>query len=221
MRMAVPPDVAAGADAVQVTERSRFSGALANEGFNLASSRVESVDRNWDSSRSLGIGPYQSAKTEGGYSYVWVAPGGRWEGVCASIAERQDVGMAFGVTFSETSNRLGCTCKSGERYASLALGRKGMDEYIGQVTSSGGESWVVLGLRELDSGYRDVKPAGYRLDRDAPTADSPGKLVAAVEVLFPGRIWFARGLSEAAKEEAGCLLAGLLLYSPKEAKERQ
>src|SRR5262245_31464643 len=50
--MALPADVAQASEEVPITDRSSWSGALADESFGLGPYKVTDVDRKWDSTRS-------------------------------------------------------------------------------------------------------------------------------------------------------------------------
>ena len=49
-KMAVPAGVAKSSEVLEVTDRSGWSGALADEDFKLGRYAVKDVDRDWDSS---------------------------------------------------------------------------------------------------------------------------------------------------------------------------
>ena len=54
-QMVVPADVSGGLDVIAVTDRSIWSGALADETFNLGPYKVTDVERDWDSSKSNSV----------------------------------------------------------------------------------------------------------------------------------------------------------------------
>jgi hypothetical protein len=200
-RMVVPSDLANQSRVLEVEDRSRATGLLANEGFKLGSYVVDKVDRDWDSSSSAGSGAYSAGKKTTGYTFRLQAGSTSWHGSCASLAKEQSVGsLSFGF-----STKVTCACQSAGKKATLKIG--GQTEATGGTFESGGKTYLVTAIEETDKSYFGDTPAGYRLDE----GDKP---FAAVEVLHPGRVWLNTDMSEEEAASTSCALAGVMLYRP-------
>jgi len=210
MQMAVPKDISAATDVISATERSGWSGAMADETFILGPFKVTAVDRDWDSSQSDTISisklDLQSGSTEGGYKFTFKTPSAQWQGKCSAEASEKSVGMS-GFKVLEKEAGLNCVCTDGKIDVSkVTVKAKNMDNYSGTLTTHG-QSYRVASLKERE-GSMAMGVSGYRVDGDQP--------VGAVEVLKPGRIWLGRDLKPAERAGLACSFVGLMLYMPAE-----
>jgi len=209
MQMVVPKDVSGASDVIAATDRSLWSGALADETFTLGPYKVTDVDRDWDSSNSNSVSVFEfnfsSGKTEGGYAYRFETPGGRMNGQCLTEAKDTSLGLS-GVDFQSRVAKLSCICNhSGTEVARVMLQADITAGYSGTLTASG-QQYRVESINEREGGLSSGDPTGYRADGDQPTG--------AVEVLKPGRVWLARNLKETQRARFACIFAGLMLYLP-------
>ncbi len=208
-QMVVPADVSGGLEVIAVTDRSIWSGALADESFNLGPYKVTDVDRDWDISKSNSVSvsdfKFSSGKTEGGYAYRFKTPGGRMNGQCLTEA-KDTVFSVSSVDFQSRVARLSCICnQSGTEVARVMLAADISAGYKGTLTANG-QQYRVESINEREGGFSSGDPTGYRVDDDQPTG--------AVEVLNPGRIWLARNLEEPQRARLACIFAGLMLNLP-------
>ncbi len=210
MQMSVPKDISAATDVISATERSMWSGSMADETFTLGPFKVTGVDRDWDSSQSDTISisklDLKSGSTEGGYTFKFKTPSAQWQGKCSSEASENSVGMS-GFKVLEKEAGLNCVCTDGKSDVSKVMVKaKNMDNYSGTLTTQG-QTYRVVSLKERE-GTMAMGVSGYRVDGDQP--------VGAVEVLKPGRIWLGRDLKPTERAGLACSFVGLMLYMPAE-----
>src|SRR4029078_8357047 len=87
-----PADCAGEWDILAVSDRSRASGALANEGFKLGNYEVVDVDRKWNSTSRSGVGQWSKETKTTGFSYVLASGGKKLPGKCSSVTKSQGFG---------------------------------------------------------------------------------------------------------------------------------
>jgi len=203
-RMQVPPEISAKAEVLEATDRSAWSGSLADESFQLGPYAVKDVDRDWDSSTGVGVGAISHESTEGGYAYKFEGKGKKRDGRCAT--GKQDTGVALGSGFALEFqfSKLACACGGGEKEATVLVQSEG-SKFTGSLTSSAG-TYPMRSVHELEGGSSTEKPTGYRMD---------GEKMGAAEVTHPGRVWLDKSLADDERIEIACLFAGLMLYKPK------
>jgi hypothetical protein len=200
-RMVAPSDLAGKSRVLEVADRSKATGALANESFKLGDYQIVEVDRDWNSSSSFGAGAYGAGNKTTGYTFQFKAGGTTWKGTCASLAKGKSVGS---ISFANSTD-VTCGCESGGEKVTLKVG--GETEATGGTFTAGSKTYQVSGVDETDKSYFGAKPVGYRLD-DGETA------YAAVETMRPGRVWLHEDVSEPEAAAISCALAGMMLYIP-------
>ena len=208
MQMKVPADISAASHVIAATERSMWSGAMADETFTLGEYKVTSVDRDWDSSSSDTVSvnslALKSGNTEGGYVYEFKGPKNQLKGECSSQANEDSLGVG-GFKVEKRQFNLNCVCSSGNKeVAKLTVKANNLDNYTGKL-SIAGQSYKVVSLKERE-GSMAMGASGYRVDGDQP--------IGAVEVLKPGRIWLAKNLKANEQSLLACSFVGLMLYLP-------
>jgi hypothetical protein len=201
-RMVPPKDLTSGSQVLEVTERSRASGMLADESFNLGSYKVINVDRDASSKSGFSVGGYSRSKTTTGYSYELDA-GSKFKGACGSESKNKSVGLGGG-SIDWNSTKITCQCEGENVAAKLELTGK-EDTTEGELTL-GETKYQLTPVKETDSTSFASGPAGFRVD-------SNDKSIAAVETIYPGRIWLGSEVTEHAKA-LSCVLVGLMLYVP-------
>mgnify|MGYP000727555020 CR=1 FL=1 len=207
-QVVVPADISDATNVIVATDRSAWSGAMADETFTLGQYKVIEVDRDWDSSSSSALTVSKlklaSGKTKGGYAYKLQTSTSQLSGVCSSKLADGSLGMS-GITISTKDSELNCVCSAGKSDVSTVMVQAdASDEYTGTL-QAGGQSYKVVSLKER-AGVLSMGPSGYRVDSDKP--------VGAVEVLKPGRIWLGKSLGQADKDALACSFVGLMLYLP-------
>lgn len=203
-RMQVPPEISAKSEVLEATDRSSWSGSLADESFQLGPYAIKDVDRDWDSSSGVAVGGISHEEGEGGYAYQFEGKGKKEAGRC--MTGKTDTGVALGSGFALEFqfSKLACSCAAGGKEATVLVKSEG-SKYTGSLTTSGG-TYPMRSVHELEGGSTVEKPTGYRMD---------GETVGAAEVTHPGRVWLDKSLTDDERIEIACLFAGLMLYKPK------
>lgn len=209
-RMAVPGDLAKGSESLPITDRSSWSGALANESFKLGPFAIADVDRKWDSNSSTSFGPYAKGKSEGGYSFTFKTPSGDAKGTCAVVASAQSLDFGGAVGFGKSGSTFTCHCEGPGAKADLALVKNDEQPFGGPLGTRSG-SFDVSAVHADDKGNTRGDALGFAVR-------STGS-VGAVEIIRPGRVWLARDLDANARADIACAFAGLLLYQPPSASQ--
>ncbi len=203
-RMDPPEDVAKGA-VLEAKNRSRASGALIKEDFDLGPYKVAKVDRSWIHGKGSGFGDYSDHGSHATYSYELQGGARAWKGTCALTKDEKSYKLGRGMSLGESKAGLSCGCADGSRTGRIELTRGPSGEFAGSL-SPVGQTYVLHPLEETEGQYFGREPVGYRFDgTDGPRG--------AVEMLKPGRIWFTEKMSGAEREPGACLLAGLMLYN--------
>jgi hypothetical protein len=203
--MVVPPEIAKDSEVIAVTDRSSMSGALADESFKLGKYAIEDVDRDWDSGSAVGVLNFSSEKTEGGYAYTVKGAGKELKGGCVTEKGDKSFSLGSGMSVGNSFAKLGCTCAGDGEPTKVVISASSSDEYSGELQTHAG-TYRVAAIYEAEGSLGSGQPSGYRVDGESARG--------AVEVLKPGRVWFARDLAEAERSDLACLYAGLLLYMP-------
>ena len=208
VHIAVPNDIATEADVIPVTDRSRVSGAIADESMSIGPYRVSEVDRKWTTTAGWSVLGFGTSSSTGGYAYAFKAPGGAARGECSTGVDSS--GSAVGVgdivvgTRSRTS-RLACKC-TGATNAELLVEGAAVNKLSGQAEARG-QKYTVEAISTLEGGASLAEPMGFQMR-------ASGAAAGAVETIHPGRLWLVRSLPEPARDDLACLVAGLLLYKP-------
>lgn len=208
MEMVVPEDLSGVSEVIPATDRSRWSGALADETFTLGPYKVTDVDRDWNISKSRWFAipdfSVSSGKSEGGYAYRFETPAGRMSGECLTAGKDKGLGLK-GVDFESRVDKLSCVCMQGETEVARVMVEADVTAGYKGILTTSSQQYRVESIKEW-KGMLSSGPAGYRVDGDQP--------VGAVEVLNPGRIWLARNLEQPQRVSLACTFAGLMLYLP-------
>jgi hypothetical protein len=198
-RMAAPTDVASSSDVLPVSDRSHASGAFVNEGFKLGPYTIADVDRKWNSSSSVGIGPWGKESKTTGFSFTLAGSDAKLKGKCESVLQQQHV-LALGGSIDWGSTTIACSCEGGADKASLVLSKDANKLMIG------GSTYPIQQIHSVVGGSDQSTPSGFRADSEGP--------LGAVEVLYPGQVWLKKGLDEPTRSNVSCLFTGLMLYKP-------
>jgi hypothetical protein len=205
--MAEPVDVLQVSEELPVKNRSSFSGALANESFQLGSYSVAEVDRKWNSTESASFFGIDAAKTRGGYAYKLLAGGTQLRGECATEDNKAGQDLGGGWSSEKTFAKLGCRCSDTQGAVTLTVSGGDGSSYEGTVTAPD-LAYKVQAITQRTKGPSSREPLGWRID----TNDAP---LGAVDLKRPGVVWISKAAEGRQREELACLFAGLLLYMPK------
>lgn len=211
-QMLVPADVLTmQSEYIVATERKNASGALVNESFKLGTYAITDVDREWDSTKSMSIWTFSKEKKTSGYSYVFKTPAGEAAGGCQIEGNSKSVSSFGGTTMSSSVSKIGCACRAGEVAAQAVLDSQNDAKYEGTVTLRDGEYKIAAIYETQGASLGTGNPTGYRVDGDT--------VMAAVDVLHPGRVWLSKNLSETQRDDLACIFTGLMLYQGKKASD--
>jgi hypothetical protein len=208
-QMVVPPELARDSEVIAVTERSSSTTpALFDESFRFGGYAVDDVDRDWDARSAVEVLSFASDRTGGGYGYRIEGEGVALSGGCVTEQAGSAVALGDGAIVGGRGDleRLGCTCTGkGRGPSKLVISGPSSKNVAGELHTCGA-AYRIGAIYENDGVLSIGVPSGYRVDGESPRG--------AVEVLRPGRVWFARDLDDCERAELACLYAGLLLYSP-------
>jgi hypothetical protein len=203
--MAVPAEISKDSDVITATDRGFMSGSLADETFKLGKYAVEDVDRDWDSGSAVSVLAFSSENTEGGYSYKLKGQDVDLAGGCVTEKADKSLALSGGISLHNRFAKLGCTCQGAGQPTKVVISASTTDSYSGELQTNAG-TYKVTAIYEAEGSMSTSDPTGYRVDGDRPRG--------AVEVLKPGRIWFARDIAETERTDLACLYVGLMLYMP-------
>lgn len=209
MQMVVPPDVSKDSEVVPATDRSSMSGALADESFKLGKLSIEDVDRDWNSGEHTGTLGFATDRVEGGYQYKIKGEGSELTGGCVTEKSEKGVSLGDGMKIGKTSAKLGCTCFGEGTPTKVVISAGNDGNFEGDLTTNTG-TYKIKALYEAEGMISNGQPTGYRVDGEAGSR-------GAVEVLKPGRVWFAKDIEGEERKELSCLYVGLMLYMPPDA----
>lgn len=203
-RMVPPGDVAQGA-VLDVKNRNWASGAFVNENFDLGAYKVAKVKRSWIHGDGFSAGPYSSNRSTATYSYELQGGQQAWKGTCSISKDEKNVKLQGGLGFGGSKAGVACECADGTHSGRAELNRSRSGKFEGRIVPAGQE-YILTPVKETDKQHWGSAPVGYRFDG---TDGARG----AVEMLRPGRIWFAEKMPGSEREPGACLLAGLMLYT--------
>jgi len=199
-KMAVPPGVAKTSELLEVTDRSEWSGSLADESFKLGKYAIKDVDRDWDSSSGFSVGPFADKKATAGFQYQLAGGGPTLKGSCAAEAKEKSWDLSSSSEISWTKTTVACSCAGGGDAATLTWSEKTSE------LSVSGTTYELEPIYQTEGGGQASEPVGF--------SARAGSYLGAVEVSRPGRVWLDNGLDPKTKAKASCLFAGLMLYQP-------
>jgi hypothetical protein len=205
-RMQVPHDVAGASEVFEATDRSRMSGALADESFKLGPYAVKDVDRKWDSGAGIKIANVGHSKSQGGYTYKLEGRGAKLSGHCVTEDKETDVGLGGGLAMEFAFAKVACSCDGGPKQAHVEVTND--QGKLGGAMNTSSADYKLTPINQTDGGHTMGSPLGYRMDGEGG--------LGAAEVAYPGRVWLDKKLENPEKAEVACIFVGLMLYKPKE-----
>ncbi len=201
-QMTAPADVVEASEQLPISDRSPWSGALADESFGIGPYQVVEVNRDWSHGRGWGVLGFSSDSVAGGYSFGLEGDGSVTKGACATEASEKSLDLGSGRSVSRQTAKLSCTCGND---STVVLQVKPDGAYGGLLHTSEG-NYQVEAIYEREGIWSDGNPSGYRVDGDAA--------VGAVDVIRPGRVWMGRAIEPGERKQLACVFAGLMLYQP-------
>lgn len=212
-RLVPPNELASGARVLTVSERSSLGGLFVDESFKIGDYDVADVDRDWNHHSGYSVFGSGSNVNTTGFSYRLIGKK-RYAAVCSSV-ENESHTNAVIFTVRTAKSRMACTCRAGEEFPEEE-DKQHLLEVFGnfdEQLESGfiyweGKSYPVSAILETEPKVYQTKTPGFRIDNEE------GKVLAAVEAIYPGQIWLSSEIPEAIVEPVTCLLSGLMLYAP-------
>jgi hypothetical protein len=207
-RMAVPADVAAGAEELHVEGRSLLAGGLFGKGdFKIGDYEVTDLAYGGSGATRYATFSGYRVDDEGTVAFGVKTATGSLRGTC--VAEASESTTQFTrADLKRTTGRYACAC--GDESAPVAqlelvLAAPGVG--IQGTLRANGADFRVKALYDLEGAGPSADPSGYRIDG----AEGVG---GAVDVLGKGRAWMKGSLDPAERLGLACLFAGLFAYRP-------
>ena len=201
-QMTAPADVVEASEQLPISDRSSWSGALADESFRIGPYQVVKVNRDWNRGSGWNILGLSSERIAGGYSFGLEDDGSVTKGACATEVSERSLNFRSGLGVSQQIAKLACTCGND----STVLLQTTRDRSFGGPLRTSAGNYQIEAIYEREGTWSDGNPSGYRVDGDAA--------VGAVDVLRPGRVWMGRAIEPSERKQLACIFAGLMLYQP-------
>jgi len=197
--------------------RSRATGLLVDESFDLGAYRVTGIEgKNSSTGGSFQVGGLKVENRRSAFSYHLLGGNsGRTDvaAQCASKSNETSLPVFSAVTLQRYKVNFSCDCRTEDGHsASLSIasdsgwqGAAGSNPVRLSINLDGVE--YPLGRFDLHGrSVPDDEPfAGYRVD-------GPAGPVAALGLSYPGTVWLHERLPAAKREAMSCALAGLMLH---------
>lgn len=238
LKMPVPPELVALSEEVPITGRSKLAGLPGvDESFQIGPYAITGVDRDVTFTGRISIFGLSHKQVRGGYSYLFRGSNDERKAECVIEGDEKAFAPGGSMSLSLARGALKCVCYCGERTASLMMPLS--YSALVEVGGEGENKWRLGGAGEechgeLSIGARDfrvkvisgteqkgfhyVAGEGWGGTTVVPTPEPTGCLVdgdgpaGGLELVHPGRAWFARSLNATEREDMACLFGGLLLY---------
>ncbi|MCB9638673.1 MAG: hypothetical protein H6727_07175 [Myxococcales bacterium] len=206
-RMAVPPQLQDQGVSLPV-ERSVLRGAFAKEDMIFGPYQVHQVQRGWTNQGGFqtAFGGKQDASQR--YSFQ-LQKGARsaWLGRCKTVAQSTNVRPLIPIRISDRREALRCALeqkKDGQNWTLMV--RSDNERAIQGWLLANGARIRVQGSHSIaGSDFPMSTPAGYLFRLD-------GQVIAAVDVLGKGVVWFSKGTPPPFKHVIATASAALLLH---------
>jgi hypothetical protein len=217
VRIPVPPELAQASDEVPVTGRSKFAGLPGVEtSFQIGPYQITDVDREYQISGAAAqawVQRFAYQHVQGGYTYRFRGSQGERGANCIIAADEGSFSPDGSLRVGGSGGTLRCTCDSRPRAAELmarltytSAGKGGRGEWL---LADGGREGGKLQTSQRDFALRILSTVegkgyvageGWKDTAAVPFGEPTGCLVegeapvGGLELLHPGRAWFARSL---------------------------
>ncbi|MCV2353075.1 hypothetical protein LNV09_02745 [Paucibacter sp. B2R-40] len=214
--LVTPQDFAGQSQVLPAANRSRLTGLLVDESFNLGPYRVTGIEgKSGSSASSTTVNGVKTENKRSGFNYRVVGgPTGQTELLGRCESRSQGVSKsAHGADQEQARSLFSCVCRgSNQPEAMLSI--------AGDQSRQGHSSSTSLSLSISIDGqaYRVGRygEQGRLIPADEPfygyRVDGPKGAVAALGLSFPGTVWLHERLPSAQQEPMVCALAGLMLH---------
>ncbi|MCV2350462.1 hypothetical protein [Paucibacter sp. Y2R2-4] len=197
--------------------RSRATGLLVDESFDLGAYRVTGIEgKNSSTGGSFQIGGLKVENRRSAFSYHLVGGNsGRTDvaAQCASKSNETTLPVFSAVTLQRYKVNFSCDCRTQDGHSST-LSIASDSGWQGAAGSNPVRLSITLDEVEYPLGRFDAN--GRTVPDDEPFAgyrvDGPSGPVAALGLSYPGTVWLHERLPAAKREVMSCALAGLMLH---------
>jgi hypothetical protein len=235
VKIPVPPELAQASEEVPVTGRSKFAGLPGVEtSFQIGPYQITDVDREYQISGAAAqawVHRFAYQHVQGGYTYRFRGSRDERGANCILAADEGSFSPDGSFLVGGSGGTLRCACDGRPRAAELMVrltytraGKGGRGEWIlayggqerGQLQT--GQRDFALQILSTVEGRGYVAGQGWSDTAAVPFGEPTGCLVegegpvGGLELLHPGRAWFARSLEVTEREDMACLFGGLLLF---------
>jgi len=199
--MAAPTDLV-GAEVLDVNNRSRATGLLVDESFNVGPYQVRKVKRGFNTTQSTDVGGLTQEHGHQSFRFQFIGEQ-IWEGRCERNASETLLKSKRAVFVADSLAQLDCSCTSASQSVRLKLDNNSYP-MRGSMVLSGGVQYY---LRQAGfAGHVRSGTMGYRVDY------ADGHAAAAADLDYPGRIWRQPNLPKEQQEPQACLLSALMIH---------
>ncbi|HNR66584.1 MAG TPA: hypothetical protein PKN04_07970 [bacterium] len=203
--MALPTELLDSSEMLVCNGRGGF-----DETFTMGSYQVQNVKRGWTKKNEWGFIGYSSSNTKQQFEFSLISPTGeRWQGQAATNLKQKELeGQAWGgqleIALSEQENFVvRCSGPSTWTLVLVLNSKKNLHDGIYTNTE---QNYVIRGTHKLSGSPMPLTDAtGYVISFN-------GEVLAAVEVINDGAVWFSKKLSNAERDQLAAAAAALLLY---------
>lgn len=199
----------AGLDLMETAHRSQGTGLFVAEDFEFGPYRISKVKRSVVSKSGFSFGASSKETQKSNFGFQFNGGGQTWQGRCDFKSRERAVALGKSTHLSNRQSQLHCSCNNAAEQATLNLD----DEWLpmeGQMQLGASAFSVTQVTPRRSEGGLTEAALGYRVRA------GNGSHPAAVEVLYPGRIWLQRDLPAEQAEPMACLLSALMLYGPQQ-----
>lgn len=206
-RMAVPPQLQDQGVALPV-ERSMWRGAFVKEDMLFGPYQVHQVQRGWTQKQGFqtSFGGQHHASQR--YSFqLQKGTHGTWQGRCRASAKETNIRPLIPIRIGEQREALRCSLryqKNGQRWMMMVRNQAERSPQ-GWLLSNGSRIRIQGNHSIAGSEFPMAQPSGYLFRLD-------GQVIAAVDVLGKGVVWFRKDTPSPYKHVIATASAALLLH---------
>lgn len=216
--LVTPMDFAGQSQQLPVTNRSRATGLLVDETFNLGPYRVTGIaGKSSSSANSTTLNGVKTENKRSGFNFQLLGgPSGQTEmaGRCESRAQELTSKPSFGISQEQGRSLFSCVCRSSDQRHEALLSIAGDHARQGRSSSTSLSLAIVVDGQHYAVGRYGGN--GQSIPADEPFygyfVDGPQGGVAALGLGFPGTVWLHDRLPGPQRDAMTCALAGLMLH---------
>ncbi|MCV2367934.1 hypothetical protein [Roseateles oligotrophus] len=215
--LVTPEGFAGQSQILPASNRSRATGLLVDESFNLGPYRVTGIEgKSGSSANSKEINGVKTENKRSGFSFRLLGgPSGltEWAGRCESRSQDVSTKLAYGISQQQGRGLFSCVCSSKDQHeATLSIASDRSWQGLS------GSSSLSLSIAVDGQTYRVARydGNGQTVPADEPfygyRVDGGNGAVAALGLAYPGTVWLHERLPAPQREAMTCAIAGLMLH---------